>query len=56
MFATRWVDVIKEKILKLAKENNGIVTSKNIKDSAIPTIYLTRLEKEGKLHKVEKGI
>jgi len=44
------------KIMKLANENNGIITSQMLKDREIPSIYLTRMVKEGKLQKVDRGI
>lgn len=48
--------MIKENILAIAKEHNGMITSKHLRDNSIPTIYLTRLENEGKIYKVEKGV
>ncbi|MGI6608476.1 MAG: type IV toxin-antitoxin system AbiEi family antitoxin domain-containing protein [Erysipelotrichaceae bacterium] len=45
-----------EKIKKLSDENNGILTTSLVKENNIPTIYLTRLTKEGKLKRVERGI
>lgn len=48
--------MIKEDVLNIAKSSNGIVTTKNLKEHSIPTIYLTRLEKEGKIFRVDKGI
>ena len=45
-----------EKIFMLANENNGIITSQMLKDREIPSIYLTRMVKEGKLQKVDRGI
>lgn len=43
-------------ILDYAKNNNGIVTRKEIKDKNIPTIYLSRLVEEGSLNRVQRGI
>ena len=43
-------------ILDHAKNNNGIVTRKEIKDKSIPTIYLSRLVEEGSLNRVQRGI
>ena len=43
-------------IINLAEENNGIVTPQMIKDRDIPSIYLTRMVKEGKLQRVDRGI
>lgn len=48
--------MIKESVLEIAKDNNGVITAKNLKNRSIPTIYLTRLENEGKIFKVDKGI
>jgi len=45
-----------DKIMKLANSNNGIVTSQMLKDREIPSIYLTRMVKEGKLQRVDRGI
>ncbi|HEL1752210.1 TPA: type IV toxin-antitoxin system AbiEi family antitoxin domain-containing protein [Streptococcus suis] len=46
----------KEILLDFIEKNNGIVTNKDCKALGIPTIYLTRLEKEGIIFRVEKGI
>lgn len=43
-------------ILDNADKNNGIVTTKEIKDKNIPTIYLSRLVEEGILNRVDRGI
>lgn len=43
-------------ILDYAKNNNGIVTRKEIKDKSIPTIYLSRLVEEGSLNRVQRGL
>ncbi len=43
-------------ILDYAKNNNGIVTRKEIKDKNIPTIYLSRLVEEGSLNRVQRGL
>lgn len=45
-----------KKIIKLANENNGIITSQMLKDRDIPSIYLTRMVKEGRLQRVDRGI
>lgn len=45
-----------EKIFMLANENNGIVTSQMLKDREIPSIYLTRMVKEDKLQRIDRGI
>ncbi|HFI0328751.1 TPA: type IV toxin-antitoxin system AbiEi family antitoxin domain-containing protein [Streptococcus suis] len=46
----------KEILLEFIENHNGIITYKDCKALKIPTIYLTRLEKEGILYRVEKGI
>lgn len=45
-----------EKIFILANENNGIITNKMLKDRDIPSVYLTRMVKNGKLQRVDRGI
>jgi predicted transcriptional regulator of viral defense system len=44
------------KIINLAKENNGIVTSRMIKEESIPSIILTRMVRNGMLMRIERGI
>ncbi|MDY7590920.1 type IV toxin-antitoxin system AbiEi family antitoxin domain-containing protein [Streptococcus suis] len=46
----------KEILLEFIENHNGIITYKDCKALKIPTIYLTRLEKEGIIYRVEKGI
>lgn len=49
--------MIKEKqILQLAKKNDGIITTKEINENNIPRIYLTKLVKEKKLFRRERGV
>ncbi|MGS0972760.1 MAG: type IV toxin-antitoxin system AbiEi family antitoxin domain-containing protein [Candidatus Izemoplasmataceae bacterium] len=43
-------------IMKLANENNGIITSQMLKDREIPSVYLTRMVKEGNLQRIDRGI
>ena len=43
-------------ILKIARKNNGIVTSAEVTDMGIPRIYLSQLVKSGELQKVDRGI
>lgn len=45
-----------KKIKNLLDENNGILTTSLVRENNIPTIYLTRLTKEGKLKRVQRGI
>ena len=47
-----YIEKIKEKI----KKSSGIITSKEIKGLNIPTIYLTRMVKNGELIRVDRGI
>ena len=49
--------MIKEsQILDLANKNNGIITTKEINENNIPRIYLTKLVKEKKLFRRERGV
>ena len=49
--------MIKEKqILNLAKKNNGIVTTKIITQNNIARFYLTRLVKDKKLFRIDRGV
>lgn len=45
-----------EKIENIIKYTNGIITSKDLKDENIPTIYLTRMVENGELTRVDRGI
>ena len=56
MKATGDIMDYKRTILDYAKNKNGIVTRKEIKDKNIPTIYLSRLVEEGSLNRVQRGI
>lgn len=44
-----------EKIIKIANENNGYVTTKQVKNSNINTIELTRLVEQNKLERITRG-
>lgn len=44
------------KILEIATSNNGIVTTKEVSKNKIARIYLTKLIKEKKLFRIERGI
>ncbi|HBY91450.1 MAG TPA: abortive phage infection protein [Streptococcus sp.] len=46
----------KETVLNYLKQNNGIITHRDCKDLGIPTVYLSRLENEEKIFRVDKGI
>lgn len=45
----------KLKILKIAEDNNGYITTKDVVNKGIPKIYLTNLVKEGKLVRISRG-
>lgn len=47
----------KEKqILNIVKKNKGTITTKEVNDNNIPRIYLTKLIKEKKLFRVDRGV
>jgi len=46
----------RRKILDYADENNGMVTSTWCVSEGIPTVYLSRMVKDGELHRVDRGI
>ena len=49
--------MIKENlILNLAKKNKGIITTKEVSENNIARIYITKLVKENKLFKIDRGI
>ena len=49
--------MIKEKqILNLAKKNNGIITTKVITENKIARFYLTKLVKDKKLFRIDRGV
>ena len=43
-------------ILKIAKQNNGFVTTKQVTENHIPRIYLTKLIQDKKLYRIDRGI
>jgi hypothetical protein len=45
-----------EKIKNLLGKNAGILTTSLVREHGIPTVYLTRLTREGKLQRIERGI
>ena len=45
-----------KKIKEKMKKTGGIITSKELKDSNIPTIYLTRMGKKGELIRADRGV
>lgn len=46
----------KETVLNYLKQNNGIITYKDCRDLGVPAVYLSRLENEEKIFRVDKGI
>lgn len=44
-----------EKIIKIANDNNGYVTTKQIKNANISTVELTRLVEQKKLERISRG-
>ena len=46
----------REQIMRYLKENHGVVTASWCKNNAIPSIYLHRMEQDGTLIKVGRGI
>ena len=45
-----------EKILKILRDNNGIITAKEVKENNIEKIYLTRLVNKGVIDRVKRGL
>lgn len=48
--------IYENKILEIARENNGIVTTKQITENKIARIYLTKLVQKKILNKIERGM
>lgn len=46
----------KEKILKIIKEKNGYIAVSDLKEHNIPRVTLTRLVRENKIEKLDRGI
>ena len=44
-----------DKIMKIANENNGYITTKQVRDANIKTIELTRLVEQNKLERITRG-
>lgn len=44
------------KIMQIAKQNNGIITSREVTKKNIPRIYLKILVDKGKLERIERGV
>ena len=45
-----------ERIYQIGKENNGYITNKDLLGKDIPTIYLTRLSRNGLISRIDNGI
>lgn len=45
-----------EKILKILKDNNGIITTKELEENNIERIYLTRFVNKGVIDRVKRGL
>lgn len=44
------------KILKIMKKNNEIITPSQLEEKGISRVYLSKLEKEGIIEKIDRGI
>lgn len=44
------------RIRNMIKDNHGIITSSMVKEQSIPSIYLTRMVKQGELKRMHRGI
>lgn len=47
---------MQEKIKKLLKRNNGIITTKQIEEIGIPRVYIKQFIESGTIERVKKGI
>ena len=45
-----------EKIINLATNNNGYITTKMVMENTIANMYLTNLVKTGKLERIDRGV
>ncbi len=45
-----------EKINMIIKKNHGIITTKELLEESIPSVYLTRMVRKGELERVAQGI
>ncbi len=45
-----------DKILKLMKKNNGIITPAQLEKKGISRVYLSKMEEEGIIEKIDRGI
>ncbi len=48
--------IYEKKIKEKMNKSGGVITSKELKDLSIPTIYLTRMMEKGELTRVDRGI
>jgi predicted transcriptional regulator of viral defense system len=48
--------MIRQQILELARQGTGLITSAQLKQMGIPSVYLTRLVREKLLHRVARGV
>ena len=44
------------KILKIMKNNNELITSKQLEEKGISRVYLSNMEKEGIIERIDRGI
>ena len=45
-----------DRILKIMKENNEIITPSTLEEKGISRVYLSKMEKEGIIEKIDRGI
>lgn len=45
-----------DRILKIMKENNEIITPSKLEETGISRVYLSRMEREGIIEKIDRGI
>ena len=45
-----------DKILKIMKENNEVITPSKLEEKGISRVYLSKMEKEGIIEKIDRGI
>ena len=43
-------------ILKIMKENNEIITTAKLEEKGISRVYLSKMEKEGAIERIDRGI
>ncbi len=47
---------MEKQLIKLIDENDGIITTKQAKEAGIPSIYLTKLVRQGKIERIRNGV